>query len=250
MIKRSRLWRLSSLLVAAVFASGGLSGNESNAQAQKGMTVELPKARHASVDDEDFNNDSVILTITSTGEYYIGKDKIKKEELGARLRDLLEDRAPNEQMIYIKSGASASFLAVREVLNVLRHAGFDLVGFVVENLEPPSDSAILEARIFTPFGIRIDPSDDLPPLPLRPVPPGTILPPPPPPPPPPPASARRTRPVHIEPLGSAYALAVEYKSGSGADTMVAVNTRQMPLTELSSFLSRFFVQNEESRQKR
>jgi TonB family protein len=41
----------------------------------------------------------------------------------------------------------------------------------------------------------------------------------------------------MEPLGSPYALVVEYKTGSGADATVAVNTREMPLTALHSFLA-------------
>ena len=87
MIKRSRLRRFSSLLIAAVIASGGLGGKQShyvaNAKAQTDRVIELPKAQHASVDNEDFNNDSVIVTITSAGEYYIEKIRSKKKILGS-----------------------------------------------------------------------------------------------------------------------------------------------------------------------
>src|SRR6185503_8356642 len=86
MIKRSWLRRFSSLLIAAAIASLGLGGNQTNAKAQRDRVVDLPKAQHASVDDEDFNNDSLIVTLTPAGEYYIGKDKIKKEDLRVKFR--------------------------------------------------------------------------------------------------------------------------------------------------------------------
>jgi len=217
---------------------------KASTQRQEGPHMTLPKVRNAKADSSVIDNESIVLAIPSDDEFYIGNERIKKEGIRERIRDLLRDRRPDLQIIFIKSAAALKYSTVREVLNMIRDVGYDRVGLVVEKSNSQGD-VIFDAMIYPiPFGAKADPRDILPPLP---DPPQRIDPFPPPPPPPPPPARRGARSKRVYPQPTPMhmdSFVVELKTdGSGPEMTVALNSRVMALSELGPFLSNILDQS-------
>jgi biopolymer transport protein ExbD len=222
----------------------GLSGSEpcqigkGSAQGKKGPAIPLPKAQNGRA-DSDINNRSFVVAIASEGEFYLGRERVKKEDLPRTIRDFFLDTPAIEQKIYIKSGEALKFGALREVLNIIRQVGFEHIEFVVESKKSTGNAAVFVAYIFDGPGVKHDPADQiaLPPPPQRPSAKQPPQQPPPPPPPPPSGAVFRVRKAPEPPLGR-NPIVVEVKSEvSGPGPTIAVNTKTMPLSGLRAFVS-------------
>lgn len=243
MTRRSRP-RISSALLA--FASSLCflvpacmgPGAVANASAPAQGRIDLPQAHYADSNAAIDEKDSFVLTISAQGELYLGGEKVTKEKFSLKILDALSDLPADRQKAFIRSDRGVKFSVVREVFNIIRHRGFDNIGLVVESVGSARGPAEFDARIFVPFGIKIDPADnvDLPERPARPREVG-----PPPPPPPPPSAPRRAPLREVFPYGSADALVIEMKGpGTGSEQMIALNTHPMKLSNLASTLSDLF----------
>ena len=221
----------------------GLSGSEpcqigkGSSQGKKGPSIPLPKAQNGRA-DSDINSRSFVVAIASEGEFYLGRDRVKKEDLPRTTRDFFLGTPAIEQKIYIKSGEALKFGAVREVLNIVRKVGFEHIEFVVKSKKSTGDAAVLVAYIFDGPGVKHDPADQI------------VLPPPPqrpsakhsrqqprPPPPPPSHPMPRLEKAPEPPMGR-NPIVVEVKSEvSGPGLTIAVNTKPMRLSGLRAFVS-------------
>src|SRR5689334_12213563 len=101
------------------------------AQSSQEPAVTLPNVQHGDDNFPKMNRESVVLVISAQGDFYIGAEKVAKEKLPERLRDLLADKSPQQQRVFIKADASLKYANVREVLNIVRALGYDDVEFVV-----------------------------------------------------------------------------------------------------------------------
>src|SRR5215217_9625684 len=161
MIRRSKslipLSTITLVLAICICGSPGLIVKTS-AQRQEGPAVSVPRAQNFRNDSSVINEESVVLTIASEDEFYIGNERIKKEAIRERIRDLLRDRRANEQKVFIKSAASMNYSTVREALNMIRDIGYDAVVFVVTDIDNPAKAVVFDARIYpVPFGAMTDP---------------------------------------------------------------------------------------------
>jgi len=100
---------------------------------QQGVTVSLPRdMNNPEVDPAIIKESSVVISIPNDGEYYIGKEKVAKEELGARIDKMMKSKTEAERIVYIKSSVGVQYGSVVEIINVIREAGIDKIGLVAD----------------------------------------------------------------------------------------------------------------------
>ena len=101
---------------------------------QQGITVALPKnMTNPDVDPNIIKESSVVISIPNDGEYYLGKEKLAREQLTDKVDAMLK-RIKNEQdkIVYIKSGVGVSYGDVVNVINEVRKLGVDKIGLVAD----------------------------------------------------------------------------------------------------------------------
>jgi biopolymer transport protein ExbD/biopolymer transport protein TolR len=101
---------------------------------QQGITVALPKnMNNPDVDPRIIKESSIVISIPNDGEYYLGKQKVQREQLTEKIDSLLQ-KIKNEQdrIVYIKSGVGVSYGDVVSVINEVRKLGVDKIGLVAD----------------------------------------------------------------------------------------------------------------------
>src|SRR5688572_20197821 len=72
---------------------------------QQGVTVNLPKDMNSPEEDAEITKDtSVVLAIPDNNNFYIGKDQYPLTALGEKIKTMMQDKAPDKRIVYIKSG--------------------------------------------------------------------------------------------------------------------------------------------------
>ena len=91
---------------------------------QQGVTVAIPRdANSPDVDPAIIKESSVVISIPADGEYYLGKEKINKTDIGTEIKRRMEKKPPEEQIVYIKSGVGVSYGDVVSVIDEVRRKG-------------------------------------------------------------------------------------------------------------------------------
>ncbi|HET9478278.1 MAG TPA: biopolymer transporter ExbD [Pyrinomonadaceae bacterium] len=101
---------------------------------QQGITVALPKnMNYPEEDPRIIKESSVVISIPENGEYYLGKQRLQREQLGEQVDRMLE-KIKNEQdrIVYIKSGVNVDYGDVVNVINEVRKLGVDKIGLVAD----------------------------------------------------------------------------------------------------------------------
>lgn len=93
-----------------------------------GISLTLPKTKK--VNQINLSNDRVILSITPTGEYYLGKNKILLEELGSVLRERLNQT--KYKVLYIRAHYQLKYGRVAKIMSYLKREGFQKLALVTE----------------------------------------------------------------------------------------------------------------------
>jgi len=100
---------------------------------QSGVSVALPKdMKNPEVDKAIIKESSLVVAITKENEYYVGKEKIEIVDLKDRVTRAMENKQPEERIVYIKSDVAANYGSVVEVVNTIRQAGIDQIGLVAD----------------------------------------------------------------------------------------------------------------------
>ncbi|HJR06597.1 MAG TPA: biopolymer transporter ExbD [Pyrinomonadaceae bacterium] len=100
---------------------------------QSGVSVALPKdMNNPEVDKAIIKESSVVIAITKDNEYYIGKDRVETIDLQDKITKAMENKKPEERIVYIKSDVGANYGSVVEVINTVRQAGIDQIGLVAD----------------------------------------------------------------------------------------------------------------------
>ena len=91
---------------------------------QQGVTVAIPRDMNSpDVDPAIIKESSVVISIPNNGEYYMGKDRVSKEDLGPAIKQAMEKKATEDQIVYIKSGVNVSYGDLVDVIDVIRRKG-------------------------------------------------------------------------------------------------------------------------------
>lgn len=101
---------------------------------QHGVTVNLPKdLRNPEEDQRIIKDNSIVIAIPADGEYYLGKDRITKEQVKDKVEKMLEKiKKEEDKVVYIKSGVGVSYGDVVNVINEVRALGVDKIGLVAD----------------------------------------------------------------------------------------------------------------------
>jgi biopolymer transport protein TolR len=101
---------------------------------QHGVTVNLPKDLNNPEEDQRIIKDnSIVIAIPNDGEYYLGKDRVNKEQLKDRVEKMLANiKKEEDKVVYIKSGVGVSYGDVVNVINEVRALGVDKIGLVAD----------------------------------------------------------------------------------------------------------------------
>src|SRR5216683_7612482 len=77
---------------------------------QHGVTVNLPKdLRNPEEDQRIIKDNSIVIAIPNDGEYYLGKEKITKEQVKDKVEAMLKNiKKEEDKVVYIKSGVGVS----------------------------------------------------------------------------------------------------------------------------------------------
>ncbi|MEH2012013.1 ExbD/TolR family protein [Nostoc sp.] len=106
---------------------------------QQAINVDLPKASASSVSGITSQSGSLIVTIDAVGNTYIEKQLVKREDLGARLKQYLQAN-PNA-VVVLNASRTATYNDVIETLDLLRQVGGDRVslGIIPGPSQPPTN---------------------------------------------------------------------------------------------------------------
>ncbi|MFN2515179.1 MAG: ExbD/TolR family protein [Pyrinomonadaceae bacterium] len=101
---------------------------------QHGVTVNLPKdLKNPEEDQRIIKDNSIVIAIPNDGEFYLGKDKISKEQVKERVEKMLgEIKKEEDKVVYIKSGVGVSYGDVVNIINEVRALGVDKIGLVAD----------------------------------------------------------------------------------------------------------------------
>jgi biopolymer transport protein ExbD len=99
---------------------------------QSGVSVVLPKSKYPDPDPNIIKDTSAVIAIPTDNEFFIGRDKVSKDDIPARVKNILKDKPAPEQVVYIKSGKETKYGTVVSVIDAIRDAGFDRIGLVAE----------------------------------------------------------------------------------------------------------------------
>jgi biopolymer transport protein TolR len=101
---------------------------------QQGITVNLPKNMNSpDVDQNIIKESSIVISVPNDGEYYLGKKRVQKEELGDKVDSMLKNiKNDQDRIVYIKSGVGVSYGDVVTVINEVRKLGVDKIGLVAD----------------------------------------------------------------------------------------------------------------------
>jgi biopolymer transport protein ExbD/biopolymer transport protein TolR len=114
---------------------------------QQGITVALPKnMNNPDVDPRIIKESSIVVSIPNDGEYYLGKQRLQREQLTEKVDSLLQ-KIKNEQdrIVYIKSGVGVSYGDVVNVINEVRKLGVDKIGLVADKKKKGAAAAAAPA---------------------------------------------------------------------------------------------------------
>ena len=100
---------------------------------QSGVSVALPKdMRNPEEDKNIIKESSLVVAITKDNEYYVGKEKIDIGDLKDRVTKAMENKEPQDRIVYIKADVQSNYGSVVEVINSIRQAGIDQIGLVAD----------------------------------------------------------------------------------------------------------------------
>jgi biopolymer transport protein ExbD len=102
-----------------------------------GISIALPKSKYPDTDPNIIKDGSAVVKISQDNEFFIGSDKVAQADIPARIRNILKDKPPPDQVVYIKSGKGVKYETVVSVIDAIRDAGFDRIGLVAEKDSSP-----------------------------------------------------------------------------------------------------------------
>ena len=90
------------------------------------LDVDLPSSKVSKANISE----GIIVTIKKEGSIYIDRKQIKNEDFSVQFSELWEKRSG--EPVYVNADSSASFGSVIDVIGIVKKAGAENVGLVVE----------------------------------------------------------------------------------------------------------------------
>lgn len=103
----------------------------------KGMNVDMVKAKNPVAMGDAEKEDAVLIAITRDGKTYMGTTVITPDSLPSKVKDMLSSKL--NKTVYVKADQRAKYSVVTDVVDNLRAAGVDQLGLLTEQIQ--SDAA-------------------------------------------------------------------------------------------------------------
>jgi biopolymer transport protein ExbD len=100
---------------------------------QKGVSVELAQTANPVDMQEADQEDAVLVSVTRDGNFYLGPDDVRLDELPGLVVNMLTGRL--DKTVYIKSDFRSRYGDVVAVVDTVRAAGVDRIGLLTERLD-------------------------------------------------------------------------------------------------------------------
>ena len=94
---------------------------------QQGVDVDLPKTTTQNL---RINEEPLIITVQKGGKYFLARTEVSQEELGVKLKAILEGLDDKE--VFLRADTDAEYGAVVKALAAARLAGATKLGMVTE----------------------------------------------------------------------------------------------------------------------
>lgn len=95
---------------------------------QQGVEVELPKATTAPLKG---NTEQIVLSVDKAGKAFLGaNNEVGLDDLGVKVKAIMESRPENERKIYIKGDTGASYGDIMNVMGRLHESGIYQIGLI------------------------------------------------------------------------------------------------------------------------
>ena len=99
---------------------------------QSGVSVVLPNSKYPDPDPNIIKETSVVVAVTTDGQFYLGREKVLQADIPQKVKAMLKDKPPAEQVVYVKSDKAVKYGTVVSVIDSIREAGFDRIGLVAD----------------------------------------------------------------------------------------------------------------------
>jgi biopolymer transport protein TolR len=99
---------------------------------QKGVDVRLPLADNTV--DKPETQDQTVLAVDARNGFWVNGVQVDKNELGTRVKAVLEEKA--ERIVLIKGDQDASYSSIMFAMDDLRKAGIENIGLITEPKTP------------------------------------------------------------------------------------------------------------------
>ncbi len=100
---------------------------------QQGVTVALPQNMKNPEEDKAIIKDtSVVVAITADDKLFVGKQPIEKSDLKAEIDKKMENKKPEERIVYLRSDINTNYGTVVDTINAIRESGIDQIGLVAD----------------------------------------------------------------------------------------------------------------------
>jgi len=99
---------------------------------QTGVSVALPQSKYPDPDPNIIKDTSAVVSITPDDKIFFGRDPVAKDDLARKIDNMLKDKPPAEQVVYVKSDKLVKYGTVVSVIDMIREAGYDRIGLVAE----------------------------------------------------------------------------------------------------------------------
>jgi biopolymer transport protein ExbD len=96
-----------------------------------GYGPELPHIGHAVSMPGALREDAMVIVVMRDGSVYFGADKVIVDRVPTKIQHCLKDRTV-ERKVYIRADGRAWYGTVKDVLDGVRAAGVEKVGFLLE----------------------------------------------------------------------------------------------------------------------
>ena len=99
---------------------------------QTGISVALPKSKYPDPDPKIIEETSAVVSITHDDQIFFGRDPVTLDDLAKKIGNVLKDKPPADQVVYVKSDKLVKYGTVVNVIDAIREAGYDRIGLVAE----------------------------------------------------------------------------------------------------------------------
>jgi len=111
----------------------------------RGYDLEVPQKMENTIIPDEFLADQLIVTYTAEEGIFINKDRVSRDDLAARLQQILSGR--RKKSVFFAAAREVNYGEVVRVLDVVRNAGAEAIGLVTEDALalPPEKQAAAAA---------------------------------------------------------------------------------------------------------